>query len=93
MDEENGMLGKINQWRAQKHKPTLASTASPRATDPKMVVVESPANMAHASSFYECAEYGSFKCPHTTSIDGDKRSDSGWFFVCFRVGGHLTRNC
>ncbi len=35
---------------------------------------------------------GYFKRPHTTNIDGDKRSDSGWFFVGFGVGGHLTRD-
>ena len=59
----------------------MASTASPRADDPKMV--KSPASMAHASSSYACAEDGYFKRPHMTSIDGDKRSDSGWFFVGF----------
>jgi hypothetical protein len=53
--------------RAQKHKPTMASAASPRATDPKLV--ESPASMAHASSFDACTEDGYFKCPHTVSID------------------------
>jgi hypothetical protein len=78
------------RWRSQKHKPTMASAASPRATNPKMV--ESPASMAHASSSYSCAEDGYFKRPHTTSIDGEKRLDSGWFFVGFEVGGHLTRN-
>ena len=68
----------------------MASAASPRADDPKMM--ESPASMAHASSSYACAEDGSIKRPHMTSIDGDKRSDSGWFFVGFGVGGHLTRD-
>ncbi len=68
----------------------MASTASPRADDPKMV--ESPASMAHASSFYAYAEDGYFKCPHMMSSDEDKRSDSGCFFVGFGVGGHLTRN-
>jgi hypothetical protein len=66
----------------------MASAASPRADDPKMV--ESPASMAHASSSYACAEDGYFKRPHMMSIDGDKRSDSGWVFVGFRVGGDLT---
>ena len=42
--------------RAQKHKPTMAFAASPRADDPKMV--ESPASMAHVSSSYACAEDG-----------------------------------
>jgi len=59
----------------------MASAASPRADDPKMV--ESPASMARASSSYACTEDGYFKCPHMTSIDGDKRSDSGCFFVGF----------
>jgi len=59
----------------------MASAASPRADDPKMV--ESPASMAHASSSYACTEDGYFKRPHMTSIDGDKRSDSGCFFVGF----------
>ncbi len=40
--------------RAQKHKLTMASAASPRVNNPKMV--ESPASMAHASSSYACAE-------------------------------------
>ncbi len=47
--------------RAQKHNPTMASTASPRAANPKMV--KSPASMAHASSSYVCAEDGYFKVP------------------------------
>jgi hypothetical protein len=68
----------------------MASAASSRATDPKMV--ESPASMAHASSSYACAEDGYFKRPHTVSIDGDIRLDSGWFFVGFGVGGRLTCN-
>jgi hypothetical protein len=59
----------------------MASAASPRADDPKMV--ESPASMVHASSSYACAEDGYFKHPNMMSIDGDKRSDSGWFFVGF----------
>jgi len=59
----------------------MASAASPRADDPKMV--ESPASMARASSSYAyaCAEDGYFKRPHMTSIDGDKRLDSGWFLL------------
>ncbi len=47
----------------------MASGASPRADDPKMM--ESPASMAHASSSYACAEDGYFKRPDTISIDGD----------------------
>jgi hypothetical protein len=78
------------QLRAQKHKPTMVSTASPRAANPKMV--ESPASMVHAFSSYACAEDGYFKCPHKASIDGDIWLDSGWFFVGFGVGGHLTRD-
>jgi hypothetical protein len=39
----------------------MASAASPRAANPKMV--ESPASMAHASSSYKCAEDGYFKRP------------------------------
>jgi hypothetical protein len=66
----------------------MASAASPRAADPKMV--ESPASMAHASSSYACAEDGYLKHPHMASIDGDIWLDSGWFFVGFGVGGHLT---
>ncbi len=66
----------------------MASAASPRATDPKMV--ESPASMVHASSSYACAEDGDFKRPQKASIDGDIWLDSGWFFVGFVVGGRLT---
>ncbi len=44
----------------------MASTALPRADDPKMV--KSPASMVHASSSYAyaCAEDGYFKRPHMT---------------------------
>ena len=49
----------------------MASAASPRADDPKMM--ESPASMVHASSSYACAEDGYFKRPDTMSIDGDIR--------------------
>jgi hypothetical protein len=76
------------QKRAQKHKPTMASAVSPRADDPKMM--ESPASMLQASFSCACAEDGYFKRPDTMSIDGDIRSDSGWFFVGFGVGGHLA---
>jgi hypothetical protein len=48
--------------------------------------------MVHASSSYAWAEDGYFKHPHTASIDGDIQLDSGWFFVGFGVGGHLTRD-
>ncbi len=76
--------------RAQKHKPTMMSAASPRAANPKMV--ESPASIAHASSSYAYAEDGYFKRPHMASIDGDIWFDSGWFFVGFGVGGHFTHD-
>ena len=68
----------------------MASGASPRADDPKMM--ESPASMAHASSSYACTEDGYFKYPNTMSIDGDIWGDSGWFFVGFGVGGRLACN-
>jgi hypothetical protein len=55
----------------------MTSAASPRVDDLKMM--ESPASMVHASSSYACAEDGYFKHPDTMSIDGDIRSDSGWF--------------
>ncbi len=68
----------------------MASAASPRADDPKMM--EPPASMVHASSSYACAEDGYFKHPDTMSIDGDIRLDSGWFFVGFGVCGRLARD-
>jgi hypothetical protein len=68
----------------------MATTASPRVADPKMV--ESPASMVHASSSYACAEDGYFKHPHMASIDGDIWLDSGWFFVGFGVGERLIHN-
>jgi hypothetical protein len=68
----------------------MASAASPRAANPKMV--ESPASIAHASSSYACTEDGYFKRPHTASIDGDIGLDNGLFFVGFGVGGRLTCN-
>jgi hypothetical protein len=84
------LIEDLVRLRAQKHKPTMASAASPKATNPKMV--ESPDSMAHASSSYACAEDGYFKCPHTASIDGDTWLDSGWFFVGFGVGRRLTHD-
>jgi hypothetical protein len=68
----------------------MASAASPRADDPKMMV--SPASMVHASSSYACAEDGYFKHHDTMSIDGDIRLDSCWFFVGFGVDRRLARN-
>ncbi len=68
----------------------MVFAASPRAADPKMV--ESPASMAHVSSSYACAKDGYFKQPQMANIDGDIWLDSGWFFVGFGVGGHLTRD-
>jgi hypothetical protein len=68
----------------------MASAASPRVDNPKMM--EPPASMVHASSSYACAEDEYFKRPNTMSIDGDIWSDSGWFFVGFGVGGCLARN-
>jgi hypothetical protein len=76
--------------RAQKHKPTMASAASLRADNPKMM--EPAASMVHGSSSYACAEDGYFKLPNTMSIDRDIWSDSGWFFVGFGVGGRLARD-
>jgi hypothetical protein len=55
-------------------------------------MMEPPASMTHASSSYACAEDGYFKRPDTMSIDGEIRSDSGWFFVGFGVGGRLARD-
>ena len=69
-------------------KPTMKATASPRAANPKMV--KSPASMTQVSSSFACTEDGYFKHSHTTSFGGDKRSDSGCFFVGFGVGGRLT---
>jgi hypothetical protein len=84
------LIEDLVRLRAEKHKPTMMSAASPRATNPKMV--ESPARMAHALFSYACTEDGYFKRPHTASIDGDIQLDSCWFFVGFGVGGHLTRD-
>ncbi len=68
----------------------MASAASSRADDPKMM--EPPASMVHASSSYACTEDGYFKRPNTMSIDGDIRLDRGWFFVGFGVGRRLARD-
>jgi hypothetical protein len=76
--------------RAPKLKPTMASTALPRAANPK--ILESPASMVHASSSHACAQDEYFKCPHMTSIDGDKKLESGWILVGFDIGRHLIRN-
>ncbi len=84
------LIEDLVQLKAQKHKPTMVSAASPRAANPKMV--ESPASMAHASSSYAFPVDGYFKRPHTASNDGDIWLDSGWFFVGFGFGGRLTCN-
>ena len=68
----------------------MAPAASPRAANPKMM--DSPAIMVLASSSYACAEDGYFKRPYMTSIVGDKRSNSCWFFVGFGVNRRLTCN-
>jgi hypothetical protein len=44
------------------------------------------------SSDRACAQDGYFERPHPTIIDGDKRSDSGWFFVGLGVGERLTHD-
>jgi hypothetical protein len=68
----------------------MASAASPRAADPK--ILESPASTTHAASSYAWAQDEYFKHPHKTSIDGDNRLDSGWILVGFGIGGRLTRD-
>jgi hypothetical protein len=73
-----------------KHNSTMVSDASPGTADPKMN--ESLVNTAQMSSDRACAQDGYFERPYPTIIDDDKRSDSGWFFVGFGVGGRLTHN-
>jgi hypothetical protein len=73
-----------------KHNLTMVFNASPGTADPKMN--ESFVHTAQMSSNPSCAQDGFFKRPHPTIIDDDKRSDSGWFCVGFRVGGHLTHD-
>ena len=73
-----------------KHNLTMVSDASPGTADPKMN--ESFVHTAQMSSDHACTQDGYFKRPHPTIIDDDKRSDSGWFFVGFGVGGRLTRD-
>jgi hypothetical protein len=73
-----------------KHNSTMVSVTSPGTTNPKMN--ESFVHTAQMSSNRACAQDGYFKRPHPTIIDDDKRSDSGWFFVGFGVGGRLTRD-
>jgi hypothetical protein len=74
----------------QKLKPTMASAASPKAANNK--ILESPPSLAHVSSSYACAQDEYFKRPHMTSIDGDEWLDSGWILVGFSIGGCLTCN-
>ncbi len=68
----------------------MVSDASPGTADPKMN--ESFDHTAQMSSDRACAQDGHFQRPHPTIIDGDKKSDSGWFFGGFGVGGRLTRD-
>ena len=73
-----------------KHNSTMVSDASPGTADPKTKMNESFVHTAQISSDRACAQDGYFKRPHPTIIDGDKRSDSGWFCVGFGVGGRFT---
>ncbi len=73
-----------------KHNSTMVSDVSPGTADPKMN--ELFVHTAQMSSDRACAHDGYFKRSHPTIIDGDKRSDSGWFCVVFGVGGCLTRH-
>jgi hypothetical protein len=68
----------------------MVSNASPGTANPKMN--KSFVHTAQMSSNHACAQDGYFERPHPTIIDGDKGSDSGWFFVGFGVGGCLTAN-
>jgi len=68
----------------------MESDASPGTADPKMN--ESFVHTRQMSSDCACAQDGYFKLPHPTIIDGDKRSDSGWFCVGFGIGGRFTRD-
>jgi hypothetical protein len=68
----------------------MVSNASPGTANPKMN--KSFVHTAQMSSNRAFAQDGYFERPHPTIIDGDKRSDSGWFFAGFGVGGCLTRN-
>jgi hypothetical protein len=68
----------------------MVSDASPGTANPKMN--KSFVYTAQMSSDRACAQDGYFERPHPTIIDGVKGSDSGWFFVGFGVGGHLTRD-
>ncbi len=73
-----------------KHNLTMVSDASPGTVHPKMN--KSFVHTVCMSPDRACTQDGYFKCPHPTIIDGDKRSDSGWFCVGFGVGGRLTRD-
>jgi len=72
----------------------MVSDASPGTADPK--IDESFVHTAQMSSDRACAQDGYFKHPHPTIIDGDKRSDSGWFDLALKSkedmyiqGGHV----
>jgi hypothetical protein len=68
----------------------MVSDASPGTADSKM---NKPfVHTAQMSSDRVCAQDGYFERPHPTIIDGYKRSDNGWIFVGFGVGGRLARN-
>ena len=73
-----------------KHNPTMASTASPSATDPKMANLCN--HTAQASSSDGFAEDGHFKRPIQPNIDGDIWLVGGWVFVVFWVGRPQTRD-
>ena len=68
----------------------MVSDASPGTANPKMN--ESFVHTAQMPSDHARAQDGSFKRPHPTIIDGDMKSDSGWFCVGCGVGGRFTRD-
>jgi hypothetical protein len=78
----------VDVW--PKHNLTMVSDASSGTTDPKMN--ELFIHTGQMTSDHACTQDGYFKHPHPTIIDGDKRSDSGWFCVGFGAGRRLTRD-
>ncbi len=61
----------------------MVSDASPGTADPKMN--ESFVHTTQMSSDHACTQDGYFEHPHPTIIDGDKRSDSGWFLLVLEL--------
>jgi hypothetical protein len=76
-----------------KHNSTMVSDASPGTAQPQDErIIGSSCSADVFRTVHAHTGMVTSERPHPTIIDGNKRSDSGWFCVGFGVGGRLTRD-